>query len=79
MIFLQKCANLVIKKECIMARVLISMSPEFLDKVDNLANSEQRTRSEYIREALRSYMRRSKSVNLLKAQQTANELEELIG
>jgi metal-responsive CopG/Arc/MetJ family transcriptional regulator len=62
-----------------MARVLISMSPEFLDKVDNLANSEQRTRSEYIREALRSYMRRSKSVNLLKAQQTANELEELIG
>ncbi|MCM1264812.1 MAG: ribbon-helix-helix domain-containing protein [Candidatus Gastranaerophilales bacterium] len=62
-----------------MARVLISMSPEFLDKVDNLANSEQRTRSEYIREALRNYMRRNKSVNFHKAQQTANELEELIG
>jgi metal-responsive CopG/Arc/MetJ family transcriptional regulator len=62
-----------------MARVLISMSPEFLDKVDNLANSEQRTRSEYIREALRSYMRRNRGINLQKAQQTANELEELIG
>ena len=62
-----------------MARVLISMSPEFLDKVDNLANSEQRTRSEYIREALRSYMRRNRGINLQKAQQTAHELEELIG
>ena len=62
-----------------MARVLISMSPEFLNKVDNLANSEQRTRSEYIREALRNYMRRNKSVNLHKAQDNANALEELIG
>ena len=62
-----------------MARVLISMSPEFLNKVDNLANSEQRTRSEYIREALRNYMRRNKSINFHKAQQTADALEELIG
>lgn len=62
-----------------MARVLISMSPEFLDKVDSLASSEQRTRSEYIREALRNYMRRNRSVNFHKAQQNANELEELIG
>ena len=62
-----------------MARVLIPMSPEFLNKVDNLANSEQRTRSEYIREALRSYMRRNKSVNFHKAQQTADMLEDLIG
>ncbi len=62
-----------------MARVLISMSPEFLDKVDSLANSEQRTRSEYIREALRNYMRRNRGVNMVKAQQTADTLEELIG
>ncbi|MBO6273755.1 ribbon-helix-helix protein, CopG family [bacterium] len=62
-----------------MARVLISMSPEFLDKVDSLASSEQRTRSEYIREALRNYMRRNKGINLQKAQQTASALEELIG
>lgn len=62
-----------------MARVLISMSPEFLDKVDSLASSEQRTRSEYIREALRNYMRRNRGINLQKAQRTASELEELIG
>ena len=62
-----------------MARVLISMSPEFLSKVDSLAGSEQRTRSEYIREALRSYMRRNKSVNIHKAQETADKLDELIG
>ncbi|MCD8378056.1 MAG: ribbon-helix-helix domain-containing protein [Candidatus Gastranaerophilales bacterium] len=62
-----------------MARVLISMSPEFLNKVDSIANSEQRTRSEYIREALRNYMRRNRGINLHKAQAIANELEELIG
>lgn len=62
-----------------MARVLISMSPEFLDKVDSLANSEQRSRSEYIREALRNYMRRNRNINVNKAQQHAKALDELIG
>lgn len=62
-----------------MARVLISMSPEFLDKVDSLANSEQRSRSEYIREALRKYMRRNRNINVNKAQQNAKALDELIG
>ena len=62
-----------------MARVLISMSPEFLDKVDSLANSEQRSRSEYIREALRNYMRRNKNINVNKAQQNAKALDELLG
>lgn len=62
-----------------MARVLISMSPEFLDKVDSLANSEQRSRSEYIREALRNYMRRNRNINVNKAQQNAKTLDELIG
>ena len=62
-----------------MPRILISMSPEFLDKVDTLANSEQRSRSEYIREALRSYMRKNKAFNFHKAQQNADTLEELIG
>ncbi len=62
-----------------MARVLISMSPEFLDKVDSLANSEQRSRSEYIREALRNYMRRNRNININKAQQNARALDELIG
>ena len=62
-----------------MVRVLISMSPEFLNKVDVVANSEQRSRSEYIREALRNYMRRNKSPNFQRAQETAEQLEELIG
>ena len=62
-----------------MARVLISMSPEFLDKVDSLANSEQRSRSEYIREALRNYMRRNRNINVNKAQQNAKALDKLIG
>lgn len=62
-----------------MARVLITMSPEFLDKVDSLANSEQRSRSEYIREALRNYMRRNRNINVNKAQQNAKALDELIG
>ena len=62
-----------------MARVLISMSPEFLDKVDSLSNSEQRSRSEYIREALRNYMRRNRNINVNKAQQNAKALDELIG
>jgi CopG family transcriptional regulator / antitoxin EndoAI len=41
-----------------MARVLISMKDDFLKQIDDLANNEQRTRSELIREALRLYMRR---------------------
>ena len=43
-----------------MARVLISMSNDFLSRVDNVASSEQRTRSELIREALRVYIKRNK-------------------
>ena len=39
-----------------MAKILVTMPDEFLSRVDGLANNEQRTRSELIREALRSYM-----------------------
>ncbi len=41
-----------------MAKVLISMREEFLDRIDEIAETEQRTRSELIRQALRVYMRR---------------------
>ncbi len=44
-----------------MAKVLISMREEFLDQIDEIAESEQRTRSELIRQALRVYMRRRSS------------------
>ena len=40
-----------------MAKVLISMREDFLDQIDEMADTEQRTRSELIRQALRLYMR----------------------
>ena len=39
-----------------MARVLISMPEEFLDRIDQVAEGENIICSELIREALRSYM-----------------------
>jgi len=44
-----------------MARVLISMKDEFLKRIDEVAEREQRSRSELIREALRTYIRRNTS------------------
>ncbi len=42
-----------------MARVLISMKDDFLKRIDEVADTEQRSRSELIREALRQYIRRN--------------------
>jgi CopG family transcriptional regulator / antitoxin EndoAI len=44
-----------------MAKVLISIREELLDRIDELADTEQRTRSELIRQALRLYFKRHKS------------------
>lgn len=62
-----------------MAKVLVSMSDKFLEKINEVADNEQRTRSELIREALRTYIRRSGSINSKKAEQNAIFLDELIG
>lgn len=62
-----------------MAKVLVSMSDKFLEKINEVADNEQRTRSELIREALRSYIRRSSYTNTKKADAHASMLEELIG
>lgn len=43
-----------------MAKVLISIPEEFLEKVDKRAEEESRTRSELIREALRKYLKTNK-------------------
>jgi CopG family transcriptional regulator / antitoxin EndoAI len=48
-----------------MAKVLISMREDFLDQIDELADNEQRTRSELIRQALRVYMRRKGKDSLM--------------
>jgi CopG family transcriptional regulator/antitoxin EndoAI len=39
-----------------MAKVMVSFPDEFLAKVDQVAQEEQRSRSELVREALRLYI-----------------------
>ena len=62
-----------------MAKILVTMPDDFLHKIDGIASNEQRTRSELIREALRTYMRRSVITNPKRAENEAKMLEELIG
>ncbi len=62
-----------------MARVLVSMPKDFLGKIDKVAISEGRTRSELIREALRGYIRKSSISSLNeKAILEAQELERVL-
>lgn len=61
-----------------MARVLISMPDDFLNRIDEVADTEQRSRSELIREALRSYINRSKIRDNAVANQNASILEALL-
>jgi metal-responsive CopG/Arc/MetJ family transcriptional regulator len=61
-----------------MAKVLISMPDEFLERIDNVAASEQRTRSELIREALRSYIRRNNLFNSEMNEKRAKILEGML-
>jgi metal-responsive CopG/Arc/MetJ family transcriptional regulator len=61
-----------------MARVLISMPDDFLNKIDEVADSEQRSRSELIREALRSYIHRNRIRDNALANHNASVLEALL-
>ena len=61
-----------------MARVLISMPEEFLSKIDEVAENEQRSRSELIREALRTYIHKSKVRENAMATKNASILEALL-
>ena len=61
-----------------MARILVSMTDNFLKSIDEVANLEQRTRSELIREALRDYMKRANRVSPKNADKNANILENLL-
>lgn len=54
------------------------MPDEFLSKIDQVADNEQRTRSELVREALRSYIKRTKLPNPQKASNNAKLLEEIL-
>ncbi len=62
-----------------MARVLISMPERFLSEIDEVAGSENRTRSELIREALRTYMHRNQVRESQSANRNAAILEALLG
>ena len=61
-----------------MARVLISMPERILDEIDEVAENENRTHSELIREALRTYMNRNRVRSSQKAQSNAAILESLL-
>lgn len=61
-----------------MARVLISMPDEFLNNIDAVAENEQRSRSELIREALRTYIHKSKVRDNAMATKHAALLEALL-
>lgn len=61
-----------------MARVLISMPEEFLTRIDEVAGTENRSRSELIREALRTYIHKQKVRNNVIADKNASILEALL-
>ena len=61
-----------------MAKVLISMPEQFWDQIDAVAGNENRTRSELIREALRTYIHRNTKYNTQVANKNAEILEALL-
>ncbi len=61
-----------------MAKVLVTMPDEFLDKVDVLAGTERLSRSELIREALKTYMRRLTKSQIENASTNAMLLDEIL-
>ena len=62
-----------------MARVLISMPEEFLSRIDQVATGENRSRSELIREALRTYIYKQKIKESTSSIKNADFLESLLG
>ena len=61
-----------------MARVLISMPEEFLHRIDQVADGENRSRSELIREALRTYIYKQKVRQSTTSVKKAELLESLL-
>jgi metal-responsive CopG/Arc/MetJ family transcriptional regulator len=61
-----------------MAKVLVTMPDEFLNKVDGLADSENCSRSELIREALKNYMRRLSKSQIENASANAEILDDIL-
>lgn len=70
--------ELLIRGNATMARVLISMPEDFLSRIDQVAEGENRTRSELIREALRTYIHKQKVKENALAIKNASLLETLL-
>lgn len=70
--------NIFMRKGVEMARILISMPEDFLNKIDLVADDENRSRSELIREALRVYIQKQQKASLSNAQRDADLLESLM-
>ena len=66
------------RKRTYMARVLISMPEEFLTRIDEVAEGENRSRSELIREALRTYIHKQRVKENAIAMKNASILEALL-
>jgi metal-responsive CopG/Arc/MetJ family transcriptional regulator len=54
------------------------MPDEFLQRIDNYAANEQRTRSELIREALRNYIKKGRILNPELNEKRAKALEDML-
>jgi metal-responsive CopG/Arc/MetJ family transcriptional regulator len=54
------------------------MPDEFLNNIDQVAENEQRSRSELIREALRTYVNRQKVRNIASASKNAALLDAIL-
>ena len=61
-----------------MTRVLISMPEEFLNRIDQVADVENRSRSELIREALRTYIYKQKVRESTSAARNADILDAML-
>ena len=62
-----------------MARVLVSMPEDFLDRIDKVAGNESRARSELIREALRAYIHKNDTTrHTVAADKNAQILDALL-
>lgn len=72
------CYNFLQERVSYMAKILVTMPDEFLNKVDGLADQESCSRSELIRNALRNYMRRASKNQLENASRNAEILEDIL-
>ena len=60
-----------------MARILVTMKDTFLKSIDEMAQLEQRSRSELIREALRAYIKKAR-ITSPRNEENATLLENLL-